>query len=179
MKNIKKSIALFSFAAVLFMTSCKEIQMQPVSVTGMNEVKVSGISLKGFKGNVNVKIKNPNATDVTLYRSKLNVTLNGIPVGNAQTKGRIVIPANSEVEEVMYLKSDFSQVGIFDIPKVVSTVKNKNFDLAIKGNLKGGQYWHKKLMHVDATENINVKEKIKAVSDSISGVMSKFKKKSQ
>ncbi len=170
MKTLKKSIALVSLTTAVFISSCKQTQMLPLSLTGHNGLKVTSVSLKGIKGEVNVTIKNPNPKNVAVFRSSLDVKLNDMPVGKARIKKRVVIPANYEVEEVLYLKSDFSHLGYFDIPKVIKTVQSQNMNLTVKGNLKSGRYFNKTYVPVNMTDTINVKEKTKSALAFISKV---------
>ncbi len=156
MKTLKKSITVLSLATATLMVSCKQTQTLPLTLKGNNGLKFSGISLKGIKGEVNVKIKNPNPVPVSVFRSSLAIKLNDIPVGKARIKSKLVIPANSEVEEVLYLNSDFSKLGYFDIPKVVKTVQNKNVNVTVKGNLKSGTYFNKISNPVETTNTIDV-----------------------
>lgn len=170
MKTLKKSIALLSLSTAVFISSCKQTQMLPLSLTGHDGLRISSASLSGIKGEVNVKIKNPNPKDVSVYRSKLNIKINNIPVGKAQIKSRLVIPANSEVEEVLYLKSDFSHLGYFDIPKVIKTVQSQNMNLSINGNLKSGRFFNKTYIPVSMKDTINVKEKTRSALTFISKI---------
>lgn len=163
MKTIKKSIALAALSTAILISSCKQTQMLPLSLTGHNGVKFSGVSLKGVKGEIKVNIKNPNPVEVTVYRSDLDIKLNDMPIGKAKIKKRFVIPANSEVEEVLYLKSDFSNLGYSDIPKVINTVQSKNINLSVIGNLKSGRFMHKTKTIVEMTDTINMEEKARPV----------------
>jgi hypothetical protein len=154
------------------MSSCKQTQTLPLTLSEKKGVKISSVSLKGVKAEVTVKIKNPNSVDVPVYRSEFAVKLNGMRIGKAKIK-KVIIPANSEVEEVLYLKSNFSGLGYSDIPKVFSTVKDSIQIFSLNGNLRSGQYFHKKLNPVELAETINIKKKIKPVSLFISKVIKK------
>lgn len=170
MKTLKKSIALVSLSTAILVSSCKQTQMIPLSLTGHDGLRISSASLSGIKGEVNVKIKNPNPMSVSVFRSDLDIKLNGIPVGKARIKNRLVIPANSEVEEVLYLRSDLSKLGYFDIPRVIKTVQAPNMNLSIKGNLKSGSCFNKTFSAVNMTDTINVKEKTRSAWAYISTV---------
>jgi|GEM_PF-1090257 len=159
MKTLKKSIALLSISTAVLISSCKQTQLLPLSLNGHNGLRISSASLSGIKGEVNVKIKNPNPMAVSVYRSDLNIDINDIPVGKAQIKSRLVIPANSEVEEVLFLKSDFSHLGYFDIPRVVKIIQSQNMNLSINGNLKSGRFLNKTFNPVNIKDTINVNEK--------------------
>ncbi len=162
MKTLKKSIVLASIASALF-SSCKQSQMLPLSLTGHNGLKISSVSLSGLNGEVKIKIKNPNTEDVKLFRSDLDIKLNDIPIGIAKVKKRTVIPANSEVEEVLYLKTDFSKMGYSDVPKIIKMVRNKNVTLSVNGNLKNGRTFNKTLTPVEIRDTVNMEEKTKPI----------------
>ena len=163
MKNLKKSIAIITVSSAVLISSCKQSQVLPLSLTGHNKVEFAGVALKGIKGKVIVNIKNPNPVDITVYRSNLAIKLNDMPVGKAKVKKRVVIPANSQVEEVLYLKSNFSDLGFSDIPKVIKTVQNKNINLSVSGDIKSGRFLHKTKNLVNMTDTINMEEKTKPV----------------
>jgi LEA14-like dessication related protein len=161
MKTLKTSIVLVALATATFMSSCKQTQTVPLALHEQNELKFSGVSPKGVKGEVTVSIKNPNSFDVKVYRSDLDVKVNNIAVGKAKLKKHIVIPANSEIEETLYLKSNFSDVSYFDIPKVVKTAKTRNLAVSVKGNIECGRYMHKVMSPVNIKDTINIEEKAK------------------
>ncbi len=173
METIKKSIALLFISIAVLISSCKQTQTLPLSLTGHNDLKFSGIGYKKIKGEVTVHIKNPNPVDVTVYRSDLDIKVNDIRIGEAKIKKRLVIPANSEVEQVLYLKSDFSGMGYADIPKVIKAVQTKSINLAVKGNLRSGRMLHKTKVHVDMTDTINMEEKARPVLALISKTIKK------
>jgi LEA14-like dessication related protein len=174
MKTLKKLTATALITSAAFVSSCKQAQTLPLSVTEHEGLKISGASLKGIKGEMTVNIKNPNPSDITVYRSKLNVKLNGIPVGKAKIKKHIV-PANSEIEEVLYFKSNFSDIGYFDIPKVIKSTRSKDVKLSVKGQLQSGKYAHKTMIPVNITDTIDLEEKTKPIINFLSNVGKKGK----
>jgi len=170
MKTIKKTIMLLSMSAAVFICSCKQSQMLPLSFTGHNKVEFAGVALNGVKGKVTVHIKNQNPLDVTIYKSNFDIRVNDIAIGKAKTRKKIVIPANSEIDQVLYLKSDFSTIGYSDIPKVLRTVQSKNIQLSVKGNLKSGRYIHKTKNPICMTDTIKLQEKVKPVLTFVSKI---------
>lgn len=163
MKTLKTAVATALILSAIFLTSCKQSQTLPLSLTGHSDLKFSGIGYRKIKGEVKVHIKNPNPVDIKVYPSNLDIKVNDICIGKAEINKRLVIPANSEVEQVLYLKSDFSGIGYTDIPKVIQTVQSKRINLQVKGNLRSGRMVHKTKVAVDMTETINMEEKSKPV----------------
>ncbi len=163
MKTIKKITVLSLLTITVFISSCKQTQMLPLSFTGHSKVKFAGIGIKSVKGKINVTVKNPNPVDVKVYKSDLDVKINDIAIGKAKIKKFFVVPANSEVEQELYLKSNFSHIGFADIPKVIKSVQNKNITLSVKGDLRSGRFMHKTKVPVQLTDTINMQEKTKPV----------------
>jgi len=175
MKTIKTTIAMLSIVTAAFFSSCKEARLMTTTITKVEGVKISGIGLTGVKGKIKVKITNPTCADVTIFKSKLDVKINDISVGTARIKRRIVIPANSEVDEELSFRPGYSKMELSDILKVPSTIKERNFKLSVKGNLKEGNRFDKKQVYVNIENNINMKEEMKKITD----VLSMFRKKKE
>ena len=172
MKTTKKMMVIIALVSSVLLSSCKVMQLQPLTTTEMKDMQITGVSLSGIKAGIPVTITNPNPVDVKVFRSHLGISINDIQLGKA-TMHATVIPANSSVQEMIEVKPSFSHLGLVDIPKAIAIIKIKELNLSINGNIKSGQYFHKTFNRVNVSEKIDVKEKVKPVMD----LLHKFKRK--
>ena len=100
-----KKYILFILCSFL-LSSCEEFQ--EVTFSGIESVRLVKMSQQGAEAEMVVKIKNPNKTAFTIYRSDFDVTLNGINGGKARLSDNIKIKANCEQTYIFTVKSDFS-----------------------------------------------------------------------
>lgn len=143
---------LFFFLCVFLLSSCGEFQ--EVTFSGLESMKLIKVSQQGAEAEMVVKIKNPNKSAFTIYKSDLDVTLNGITGGKAHLSENVKIKGNSEQSYTFTIKSDFSSISLGDLPKLLSLAKSKNIKVGLKGNLKVGKFLVKKSYPVDMSESI-------------------------
>ncbi len=134
------------------LTSCGEFQ--EVTFSGIESMKLIKVSQQGAEAEMVVKIKNPNKTAFTIYKSDFDVTLNGITGGKAHLAKNIRIKANSEQTYTFTIKSDFSSISFSDLPKLMSLANSKNIKVGLKGNLRVGKFLVKKSYPVEMSENV-------------------------
>ncbi len=132
--------------------SCQSFQ--EVTFNGIENVKVTSLSQKNIDAIVTVRIKNPNNTSFTVYRSEMNVTVNGINAGKAYITDNVKIKAKSEETYSFKIKSDFSNLNLTDLPKLISMALSKNVKIGLKGNLKGGKLFLKRSYPIDITQSV-------------------------
>lgn len=142
----------FLFFSTLLLSSCAEFQ--EVTFSGLESVKLIKVSQQGAEAEMVVKIKNPNKSAFTIYKSDLDVTLNGITGGKAHLAENVKIKGNSEQTYVFTIKSDFSSISLGDLPKLMSLAKSKNIKIRLKGDLKVGKFLVKKSYPVDMSESV-------------------------
>lgn len=143
---------LFFFLCVFLLSSCGEFQ--EVTFSGLESMKLIKVSQQGAEAEMVVKIKNPNKSAFTIYKSDLDVTLNGITGGKAHLSENVKIKGNSEQSYTFTIKSDFSSISLGDLPKLLSLANSKNIKVGLKGNLKVGKFLVKKSYPVDMSESI-------------------------
>ncbi len=117
-------------------------------------MKLTKISQQGAEAEMVVKIKNPNKTAFTIYKSDFDVSLNGINGGKAHLSDNVKIKANSEQTYTFKIKSDFSSISMNDLPKLMSLASSKNMKIGLKGNLKVGKLFVRKNYPVEMSESV-------------------------
>lgn len=133
---------------VLFFASCK---YQEVQMTGFKGFKVNKIDTKGIDADVMLGIKNPNSTGFSIYRSSFDVTYNGVYLGKAKSVKRVHILPNEEKTYAFTLRSDFKNVNLMDILKLVNGGGKGTVN--VKGDLKAGKFFFiRKKFPVDVNE---------------------------
>ena len=142
----------FFFFSLILLTSCGEFK--EVTFSGLESMKLIKVSQQGAEAEMVVKIKNPNKSAFTIYKSDLDVTLNGITGGKAHLTKNVKIKGNSEQTYTFTIKSDFSSISLGDLPKLMSLATSKNIRVGLKGNLKVGKFLVKKSYPVEMSENV-------------------------
>lgn len=145
MKNFK---LVLLFSGLIFFTSCKDFK--ELQVTGVKGFKVNKIDTKGIDADILLGVKNPNSIGFSVYRSEFDVVYNGINLGKARSSKRVHIDANADKTYSFNLKSDFKNINLMDIMKLVQGGGNGMVE--VKGNLKAGKFYLKKKIPVDVKE---------------------------
>ena len=117
-------------------------------------MKLLKLSQNGVEAEITAKIKNPNNTSFNIYKSEMDVTLNGLNVGKAYLSENVRIKKNSEEPYKFLIKSDFSALSITDIPKIISMAMSKNVTVSLKGDLRAGKLFVKKSFPVQLTQKV-------------------------
>lgn len=146
MRKIKTILVILS---VLAGVSCRDFQ--EIQVTGVKGFKVNKIDAKGISADLLLNVKNPNTVGFSIYRSKFDVTYSGINLGTARSSKRVHISSNSEDTYAFTLKSDFKDVNLMDIMKLVNGGGSGGM-VHVKGNLRVGKFFIKKKLPVDVKE---------------------------
>lgn len=148
-----KAIKFLAFSFVLLLVSCRDFK--EVQVTGVKGFKVNKIDAKGINADLLLGVKNPNNTGFSIYRSEFDVIYNGINLGKARSSKRVHIKANAEETYSFNLKSDFKDINLMDIMKLVQG--GGNGMVQVKGDLKAGKFYLKKKFPVDVKEKAQLK----------------------
>jgi LEA14-like dessication related protein len=142
---------LFLFFLLLF-SSCGDFQ--DVTFLGVENVKLVSMSQQGLEVDITARIKNPNKMAFHIYPSDMDATLNGINAGKARLISNIRIKPHSEKSYTFTIKSDFSQMNMLDLPRLMSAAMGKNARVVLKGDLKVGKFFMKRKYPVDISRNI-------------------------
>ena len=149
MKNICFLLSLF---LLLLFSSCGDYK--EVTFSGIESVKMLKLSQNGAEAEITAKIKNPNNVSFTIYKSALDATINGLNVGKAYLSQNVKIKKNSEESYTFVIKSDFSNLSITDIPKIIQMAISKNVTVGLKGNMRAGKLFVKRSFPVEMTQKV-------------------------
>jgi LEA14-like dessication related protein len=151
---MKKFFATACFFTLIFLfTACANIK--EVQYTGVKGFKVNKMDVGGINGDVMLGIKNPNPFGFSIYRSKFDVTYNGVNLGTAKLSHRVHIDANAERTYAFNLKSDFKNANLADIMKLLGG--GARGTMQIKGNLKAGKFFlFRKKFPIDMKERVSL-----------------------
>jgi LEA14-like dessication related protein len=117
--------------------------------------KVNKLDVSGINGDVMLGIKNPNPYGFSIYRSKFDVTYNGVNLGTAKLSRRVHIDANAERTYAFNLKSDFKNANLADIMKLMGG--GARGTMQIKGDLKAGKFFlFRKKFPIDMKERVSL-----------------------
>ena len=151
--SLKKYLFLLLVVGCTFFTSCVS-DFEEVRFSGIENVQVTKLSQQGAEAEITARIKNPNSTSFTVYKSDLDVTLNGLNAGVAHLTDNVKIKSNSEEAYTFKIKSDFSSLSLTDLPQLISIATSKNVKVGLKGNLLVGKFFYKRSVPVELNENV-------------------------
>ncbi len=152
MNYLNSKLFLFFIACLGILTSCSDFQ--EVSFTGIENVELVKLSQAGAEAKITAKIKNPNSTSFTVYKSDLDVSLNGLKAGVAHLTDNVKIKSNSEEVYTFNVKSDFSSLSLSDLPQLIGIATSKNVKVGLKGNLLVGKFFYKRSIPVELNESV-------------------------
>jgi LEA14-like dessication related protein len=146
---MKKISGLLFILAIFLFSSCRDFK--EIQVSGVKGFKVNKIDAKGISADLLLNVKNPNSTGFSIYRSSFDVMYNGIKLGKARSAKRVHISANSEETYSFTLKSDFKDIDLMDIMKLVKGGGGGGM-VEVKGNLRVGKFFIAKKLPVNVKE---------------------------
>jgi LEA14-like dessication related protein len=138
---------------LLFCGSCRN--MKDLEFTGIRGFKVNQISVNGIDGELMLGIRNPNSFGFYIYPSNFDVKYSGIALGRAKLHKRVRIRGNAEEVYAFKLKSDFQNVNLLDIMKLLNGATFRN-EVEVKGDLRAGKLFFRKSLPVDLKEKITL-----------------------
>jgi LEA14-like dessication related protein len=142
------------FFSVIGLFSCAEIK--PTTIGGIENPKVKQLTTAGADFTFDMKIKNPNTMGITIFPSIFDATVNGIDIGKIRLNKRVRIKANSDGISEFHVNSDFSKLGMGDISNVISMVASKNATITLKGDVRVGKWYYKKVFPVEFKKSVSL-----------------------
>src|SRR4051812_36289012 len=109
---MKKTFHIFFLLFSITLVSCGDFEN--VTFSGIENVKIVKMSQQGAEAEITARIKNPNGTAFTIYKSDLDVMLSGINAGKAHLSKNVRIKPHSEETYTFLVKSDFSSLSMSD-----------------------------------------------------------------
>lgn len=136
---------------VAAMSSCA---IQEVNVGTPKDVKVKNLSLSGISISGKIPIDNPNSFGFNVKGVKLDVSVNGIPVGCINKKEKIHI--NPKSNNAYSLNYDASFKDIVKDPVALKNALTKgSVSVKLSGYVKVSKFIVSKKIKVEHQENIN------------------------
>ena len=136
---------------VAAMSSCA---IQEVNVGTPKDVKVQNLSLSGISISGKIPIDNPNSFGFNVKGVKLDVSVNGIPVGCINKKEKIHI--NPKSNNAYSLNYDASFKDIVKDPVALKNALTKgSVSVKLSGYVKVSKFIVSKKIKVEHQENIN------------------------
>ncbi len=150
---IKIKIAVILICLILI-SSC--VNFKEIKCDGISGFKINKINLQGIDATVSIKIKNPNWIGGYIYSGEFDVKYEGIDIGSTKLIEKVFIEANSEKSYEFNFKSDFKQLDLMDIMKLISGISAKR-NIELKGDLYVGRFYIKKKIPILLKENVGLK----------------------
>ncbi|MDI9340186.1 MAG: LEA type 2 family protein [Sediminibacterium sp.] len=132
--------------------SCHEFK--DVQCTGVKGFKVNKMGMDGIDADIMLGIKNPNDIGFSIYPSEFDVSAGGVNLGKAHLTKRVHIDAKEEKTYTFHLKSNFKDVNLMDLTKLMSGKASRS--IRIKGDLKAGKFYVKKRFPIDVNEKLDL-----------------------
>lgn len=147
---MRRFVFLFlAMALVVMSTSCS---IKPVTVTGVQDVKVEKLDMKGITFSSGLKINNPNKIGFGIYGSKMNVKMNGVSLGEITLDKKIKVRRKSE--SVHTVKMSASLVDMFgSLPALMQMVQKQNGNIEITGYIKVGALFFRKKFPINVNQS--------------------------
>jgi LEA14-like dessication related protein len=150
---MRRSLPFLVCLYALGLFSCRDFKQ--VQVTSIESFKINNIGVEGIDGDLMLKLKNPNSLGFSIYPSSFDVRYSNIYLGKAVLSKRVHIKRNAEEVYSFNLKSDFKNVTLLEVMKLLNGANFKN-QLEVKGDLKAGKIWIKKAFPVDIQEKLSL-----------------------
>ncbi|MEX2380100.1 MAG: LEA type 2 family protein [Vicingaceae bacterium] len=122
--------ALFVIATCLLLSSC--VNYDKVEIKEIKEVNLVNFSDEGLIVDSKVKISNPNAFDIKVVDSKLDIIVQGRPIGSAKIDGKLILPSKSEAFHTLRLKSNFDDLGKNALVNLLAITASNNNQIDFK-----------------------------------------------
>jgi LEA14-like dessication related protein len=151
---LKRSQFIFVLLLAVTLFSCKNYQ--EVSIGKAEGMKLVNYSQKGIEAQVGIRIKNPNKFGFKVYKSSMQVSIDGADVGEAKLKKKVRIKPTSDDVHYFDLGADFSKLNPADLIKLSSAVQKRSVNATIKGEIKVGNLFFKKKIPFNLTQRIDL-----------------------
>jgi LEA14-like dessication related protein len=128
--------------------------LKETTVTGVDQFFVNKINTEVIDANLNLKIKNTNSFGFSIYPSEFDIIYNGMHLGKAKLNKRVHIDGNTERVYSFNLKSNLSDLNIFDVLQLLNAENRGKIE--IKGDLKAGKFFLKKKFDVNFSDKVEL-----------------------
>jgi LEA14-like dessication related protein len=136
----------------LLISSCRDLK--ETTVTGIDRFFINKINTEGIDADLSLKIKNTNSFGFSIYPSEFDIIYNGMHLGKAKLNKRVHIDGNTERVYSFNLKSNLSDLNIFDVLQLLNAENRGKIE--IKGDLKAGKFFVKKKFDVNFSDKVEL-----------------------
>lgn len=151
---MKTRILMSMLALLMLVAAMSSCAIQEVNVGTPKDVKVQNLSLSGIRISGKIPIDNPNSFGFNVKGVKLDVSVNGIPVGCINKKEKIHI--NPKSNNAYSLNYDASFKDIVKDPVALKNALTKgSVSVKLSGYVKLSKFIVSKKIKVEHQENIN------------------------
>ncbi len=152
---IKTNFIHFSVVLVLLF-SFVGCHIQPISIGKLEKARLVSFSAKEAEIELAVKINNPNFMGFTLYRSDIQLTVEGINLSTVQLEDRVRVIRKSDKLHVFKIKADLSKLSFTDLPKALTIAQKRSANIALSGTLKAGNFFYRKKFPIDYKDRVDI-----------------------
>lgn len=145
---------LFVLLLAVTLFSCKNYEQ--VTIGKAEGMKLLDYSQKSIKAQVGIKIKNPNRFGFGIYKSSLQINLDGADVGEAKLSKKVRVKPTSDDVHYFNFEADLSKLSPLDYAKLIGMAQKRSVNATIKGELKVGNLFYKKKIPVNITQRIDL-----------------------
>ncbi|HRH02838.1 MAG TPA: LEA type 2 family protein [Bacteroidia bacterium] len=142
----------FGLLILICFSSCS--LFKPVQVKKIEAVRVIKNSGKGIELEVSLILQNPNFMKISITQGELALWLNKVDMGAIQLNDKVILPANSEIQQKFTVQLDLSNALLGGISTLMSVLKNNSATLHIKGNVKAKALFISRDFPVDESAQI-------------------------
>lgn len=156
-KLIRFSGVFFFLLCTILFTSC--VNYDQIEIKDIQEVKLVSFSEKGLIVDSKVKISNPNIFDIKIVDSKLDVIVQGKPIGTTKIDGKLILPSKSEEFHTLRLKSSFNDLGKNALANLIAITasNNKQIEFKFEGYIIGKVFIIKRKVKIDHKDSTLLK----------------------
>ena len=137
--------------AVVGLGSCS---IQEVSVGNPKDIKLNSLSFSGISISGKIPVNNPNQFGFNLSRVKLDVSVNGIPIGCINRKERIHISPRSNNSYPINYDASFKDI-VKDPMALKDALTKGSATVKLSGYVKVSKFIVSKKIKVEHTENMS------------------------
>lgn len=136
-------------AIIVLMSSCS---IQPVTITSVKDVKMNKVDVKGIDMNLGLQVKNPNGIGFKVYKSSLNVKMNGMDMGTVGVDKKFKVRAHSEDVHPVHVSADFANL-MSNLGGILSLGVKNNTNMEVTGSIKVGFLFWRKTFPVNVNQS--------------------------
>ena len=128
---MKKSILIFTFLSIIFLSSCK---INEITVSPPKNLSIEKLSLQEIKLKLFLPVENPNKFSFKVKESDLFLYVNENKIGKINTKNFTTISSKSEAAYPIYFEIKPTDV-VSNVKILFKELGKKKPELYIKGDI--------------------------------------------